>query len=186
MKPFALLAVALAILCCCGSGRAGSRSTGAQPERGETGAQNSPAPPTESAQQESAPPNKHQVSVKFDYDFSKNPPCPVKESSTASSKAASKSPSAADSKAAPPVCVKQFDVSGGKFKLFSIPVPPDAKGLMKGISGTSPPRVFEPGTHFIAVTAESDLGHESSPYVCKTTVQVPAAMAAEPAAASKP
>ena len=109
--------------------------------------------------------------VQFDYDFTKNPACSTKKTAK--------------------TCIKQFDVydvSGGKFKLFSIPAPADAKGIAKGISGTSPPRVFEPGTHFIAVTAENAGGEESSLPSARTTVTIPPTTpaAAPQAAPSKP
>src|SRR5579862_1329891 len=74
--------------------------------------------------------NVHQVSVQFDYDFTKNPSCAEKPTVK--------------------TCVKQFDVydvSGEKFRLFSIPAPKGAGGIVKGISGKSPPRVFLPGPH---------------------------------------
>lgn len=109
----------------------------------------------------SAPPdngaNVHRVSVQFDYDFTKNPPC--------------------GDKAGVKNCVKQFDVydvSGERFKLFSIPVPSGAKGLMKGISGQSPARTFLPGTHYLAVTAENAEGVESDSNVAKIRVEIKA------------
>jgi hypothetical protein len=89
--------------------------------------------------------NEHRITVKFDYDFEKNPSCAAK-------------PQLKN-------CIKQFDVydvSGKKFKLFTIPVPKDATGMVKGITGQSPSRIFQPGVHFIAVTAEDATGVESS------------------------
>jgi hypothetical protein len=112
------------------------------------------------AEAQNAPPEPHIVSVSFDYDFQKSPPCTVKN--------------------APKKCVKQFnvyDVSGGRFKLFSIPVPDDAKGVVKDISGKSPQRKFEPGTHFIAVTAENMTGEESDVNVAKTSLEIKPAAA---------
>jgi hypothetical protein len=101
--------------------------------------------------------NVHRVSVQFDYDFSKNPACADK-------------PGVKN-------CVKQFDVydvSGERFKLFSIPVPDGAKGLVKGISGQSPARTFLPGTHYLAVTAENAEGVESDSNVAKIRVEIKA------------
>jgi hypothetical protein len=101
--------------------------------------------------------NMHRVSVQFDYDFTKNPPCGEKPGMKN--------------------CVKQFDVydvSGERFKLFSIPVPKEAKGMVKGISGQSPARVFLPGTHFLAVTAENAEGVESDSNVAKIRVEIKA------------
>jgi hypothetical protein len=102
-------------------------------------------------------PNSHIVTVHFDYDFTKVPAC--------SPKIATKQ------------CVKQFDVydvSGRPFKLFSIPVPAGASGVVKGIVGQSPRRVFEPGPHVIAVTAESAAGTESEVTGSKITLVIPA------------
>ena len=100
--------------------------------------------------------NLHSVSITFNYDFRKIPAC---------------SPSVTAK-----MCIKEFniyDISGGKYKLFSIPVPKDARGQMKGITGQGSRRSFEPGMHFIAITAESMTGGESDPASCKTTVQIP-------------
>ena len=100
---------------------------------------------------------KHSITVKFDYDFSRSPVC----SASITAK-----------------CVQQFnvyDISGGpahRIKLFSIPVPPNARGQVRGISGTTPQLSLEPGTHFLAVTAQFPTGKESSPDVCMTTVQI--------------
>ena len=65
-----------------------------------------------------------------------------------------------------------YDVSGGRYKLFSIPVPDGAKGLVKGITGQSPARTFEPGTHFLSVTAQNAMGIESETNAAKITVEV--------------
>ena len=99
--------------------------------------------------------NQHTVTVKFDYDFGKNPSCAEKPTLN--------------------TCVKQFnvyDVSGERFRLFSIPVPKGATGAVKGIAGQSPTRVFLPGTHFIAVTAENAQGVESDVNAAKVNVEV--------------
>lgn len=115
-------------------------------------------PPPQS-QQDVAAPNLHVVSVTFNYDFRKNLAC--SPNTTAKT------------------CIKEFnvyDISGGRYKLFSIPVPAGAHGQVKGITGQGPLRAFEPGMHFIAVTAESVNGVESDPASCKTTVQIPASV----------
>jgi len=128
---------------------------------GALGQQN--APPSQQTAQGSQPsnaspqPNLHLVTVHFNYDFTKVPAC--------SSKIITKN------------CIKQFDVydiSGRRYKLFSIPAPAGANGIVKNITGQSPRRVFEPGTHSIAVTAESAAGTESEVTGSKTTVLVPA------------
>ena len=106
--------------------------------------------------QKATPQQTHSVAVTFNYDFTKTPPC--------SAKATAKT------------CVKQFDVydiSGQRFKLFSIPAPAGATGVAKGITGQSPNRVFEPGTHIIAVTAENGNGTESEVTGAETTVVIP-------------
>jgi|GEM_PF-1427940 len=97
------------------------------------------------------------VTVKFDYDFTKFPPCSAKITKK---------------------CVKQFnvyEVSGNKpIFLFSIPVPPNAKGKVVGISGSAPQRrAFFTGPHRFGVSAKGrDPNYESSPYGCVTFAQV--------------
>jgi len=110
-----------------------------------------PAQQTQQAQQAGA----HSIGVSFDYDFKQAPACPSKGTSK--------------------TCIKQFnvyDVSGGRYKLFSIPAPEGATGAVKGITGKSPQRHFEPGTHFIAVAAESGAGVESDVNAAKFTVEI--------------
>ncbi len=95
------------------------------------------------------------VTVAFDYDFRLNPACSPKLTKN---------------------CVKQFNVydisSGGRTKLFSIPVPAGATGSVKGITGTSPPVPLAAGKHTLAVTAESAEGTESDSSACAATVKV--------------
>ena len=120
-----------------------------------TGAAATQAPPV--ATPPATPSAKHSITVKFDYDFSRSPVCSAKITTK---------------------CVQQFnvyDVSGGsqhRVKLFSVPVPAGASGQMKGITATSPQLVFEPGTHFFAVTAQPTTGDESNPVACETTAQI--------------
>lgn len=103
------------------------------------------------------PSAQHSLTVKFDYNFNFTPAC-----------------SATVTKG----CVQQFnvyDISGGtknRIMLFSVPVPPGAKGIMKGITQTSQQLVFEPGKHFIGVTAQMPNGKESNPAACQTSVQI--------------
>jgi hypothetical protein len=104
----------------------------------------------------SLPPNSHMVTVNFDYDFTRTPACSPKVSGKN--------------------CIKQFDVydiSGKRYKLFSIPAPAGASGVVKSITGESPRRVFEPGKHIIAVTAEDATGTESEVTGSKVTVVIP-------------
>lgn len=99
----------------------------------------------------------HSIGVTFDYDFAKMQACSSKEKGTSKT------------------CIKQFnvyDVSGGRYKLFSIPAPEGAAGLAKGITGKSPTRHFEPGTHFIAVAAENSAGVESDVNAAKFSVEI--------------
>ena len=126
-----------------------------------TAAPQTPATPASPSAAKAAatptPPAKHTITVKFDYDFSRSPAC----SANITTK-----------------CVQQFnvyDISGGpvhRIKLFPIPVPPNAIGQMRGITGTSPQLSFEPGTHFLAVTAQPPTGNESNPVVCMTIVKM--------------
>ena len=122
----------------------------------------------EAAPPQNDPANQHTVTVTFNYDFKKNPSCAEK-------------PTLKD-------CVKQFDVydvSGVRFRLFSVPVPAGATGLVKGITGVSPMRAFLPGTHFIAVTAENAAGVESDVNAAKVTVEVKPKAAANDAGPAK-
>jgi hypothetical protein len=101
-------------------------------------------------------PTKHTITVKFDYDFTTTPACSQKVTKK---------------------CIAKFvvyDISGGKpYKLFEIPVPADASGAMKGISGESQPLLFESGKHLVAVTAQKDSGEESSAPASAVWVKIP-------------
>ncbi len=100
----------------------------------------------------------HKISFTFDYDFGATPACSRKVITA---------------------CVQQFnlyDISQGttkRVKLGSIPVPAGASGLVKGISGTTEPLLFNPGKHMIAVTAQLPDGSESNPRKCATVVEIP-------------
>ena len=97
------------------------------------------------------------VTVTFDYDFSKFPPCSAKVTKK---------------------CIQQFnvwEVSGNTpIFLFSIPISPDAKGLVKGITGTAPKkRALFTGPHRFGVSAKMPApGGESDPYQCMVFAQV--------------
>jgi len=120
-----------------------------------TGAQQAdrPAqPPTESH-------SVHFVTVKFDYDFSKTPPCSAKVTKD---------------------CVQQFvayDISAGvkhRRKLFEIPLPADTKNQATPIAATSPQKLdFESGKHLIAVVAQEPNGVESKHRACTTWIDIP-------------
>lgn len=107
--------------------------------------------------------SKHKITVTFDYDFAHQPPC----STDANEKEHDK------------VCVQQFivyDISAGlaqRTKLMTIPVPADARGMVKGISGTSPLLLFESGQHLIAVVAQAPNGYESDPNRCEVWITIP-------------
>lgn len=119
------------------------------------------SPPPESAQTPDQPPQSvmRTVTVTFNYDFSKFPPCSAKVTKK---------------------CVQQFnvyEVSGNKpIFLFSIPVPTNAQGMVTGITGSSErKRPFFAGPHRFGVSAKSpDKGRfsESDPYQCMTFAQV--------------
>jgi hypothetical protein len=102
------------------------------------------------------PANQHTITVRFNYDFRKNPSC--EENPTLKS------------------CIKQFvvyDISNQRrFRLFSIPVPDGARGFVKGITGESPVRIYLPGRHVIAVAAQNADGVESNPNAARVAVKV--------------
>jgi hypothetical protein len=103
-----------------------------------------------------AQPVKHTIAVKFDYNFAATPACSQKVTKK---------------------CIAKFvvyDISGGKpYKLFEVPVPADASGAVKGISGESQPLLFESGKHLVAVTAQKDSGEESSAPAAAMWVTIP-------------
>ena len=91
-----------------------------------------------------ANPRKRRVTITFNYDFNLSHACSLTLTTN---------------------CVKQFNVYDAtdkeRVKLFSIPVPADAAGLVKGITGTSPPLSLRAGEHILAVTAQAADGTES-------------------------
>lgn len=99
---------------------------------------------------------KHTITITFDYDFTATHACSPK---------------------VPKKCIAKFivyDISGDKpYKLFTIPVPADASGPVKGISGQSQPLLFESGKHLLAVTAQNDTGEESRSYACSVWITIP-------------
>jgi hypothetical protein len=105
------------------------------------------------------------VNVKFDYDFSRFPACSAKITQK---------------------CVQQFnvyEVSAKPIFLFSIPVPPNAKKKMTGITGSAPQKQsFFTGPHRFGVTAKGPgLNYESNPYLAMTFAEVLPDSAATPA-----
>lgn len=102
--------------------------------------------------------SKHKVTITFNYDFTNAPVCPAKTAKT---------------------CVQRFnlyDISAGvakRTKLMSFPPPDGANGFKKGITVTTPPLLFEPGKHLLAVTAQMSKGDESDPNKCTTWVEIP-------------
>ncbi len=101
----------------------------------------------------------HSITVKFDYDFTRNPVCTEKMK-----------------KKDGDACVATFivyDISNPKaYKLFSIPAPPGSAGMVKGITATSPRMLFGIGKHRIGVAAVSGRGRESPPVDCNVIVDV--------------
>ena len=103
-------------------------------------------------------PSTHTIAVTFNYDFRITPAC---------------SPSLTQK------CVNRFniyDISAGvakSAKIGSIPLPVNAQGLVKGISGVTEPFLFNPGRHRIAVSAQMPDGTESDLRLCWTIVQIP-------------
>ena len=123
-----------------------------------------PAPATATAPPTQAPapsPAKHTITVHFDYNFSATPPCSQQPANER--------------------CVQQFiiyDISGGvlpgrRFQLFTVPVPPGAKGAMRQITGTSPPLAFQSGRHLLAITAQMPDKKESNPTVSQFWIKIP-------------
>jgi hypothetical protein len=108
----------------------------------------------------------HRITVQFDYDFTKTPACTAKVTSG---------------------CVQTFnvyDISGDKpYFLFSVSVPPNAQGVMKGISATSPRMLFAVGRHRIGVSAQMPDGQKSPPRECKVIVEIKANDPSKPAEA---
>jgi hypothetical protein len=123
--------------------------------------QSSAAPQSSGTQQGSNPQPggsaMHSIAVQFDYDFTKTPACSTKVTTA---------------------CVKTFDVydiSGDKpYLLFSIPVPQNAQGVMKGITATSPRMLFAVGKHRIGVSAQMPDGEKSPPRDCKVIIEIKA------------
>ena len=99
----------------------------------------------------------HSITVQFDYDFTKTPVCSAKVTKA---------------------CVQKFnvyDISSAKpYLLFSIPAPPNAQGVMKGITATSPRMWFAVGSHRIGVSAEMPGGEKSPPRDCKVIIEIKA------------
>ena len=99
---------------------------------------------------------KHTITMTFDYDFTATHACSPKVTKK---------------------CIAKFvvyDISGKKpYKLFTIPVPADATGPVKGITGKSELLLFESGKHLLAVTAQNDSGEESSSYACSVWITIP-------------
>jgi hypothetical protein len=101
---------------------------------------------------------RHSITLRFDYDFRLTPACVSGMEK---------------------VCVERFDVydiSAGldkRTKLASLLVPSGAKGVVKGISVTTPSLLFESGKHLLAVTAHTPEGQESDPLKCATWVELP-------------
>ena len=130
----------------------------ARPAHAQPQQNSAPAPPQNAAP---APaPAKHTITVHFDYDFNRTPVCPQPGSKP---------------------CVQQFvvyDVSSGfalqkRFRLFTIPVPPNPKGIVKGITGTSQPLSFQSGRHVIAVAAQMPDQKESDVRVGRYVITIP-------------
>jgi hypothetical protein len=126
-----------------------------------TAGQSSAAPQSSGTQPEPNPPPSgsamHSITVHFDYDFTKTPACSTKVTTA---------------------CVKAFDVydiSGDKpYLLFSVPVPQNAQGAMKGITATSPRMLFAVGKHRIGVSAQMPNGEKSPPRDCRVIIEIKA------------
>lgn len=75
-------------------------------------------------------------------------------------------------------CVQQFnfyEISKGisnRVKLGSMPVPADATGFVKGITGTTKPFLFTSGKHMVAVSAQMPDGSESDLNQCTKIIKI--------------
>jgi len=104
------------------------------------------------------PHSQHTVTVTFDYDFRQTPACSAKVTRG---------------------CVARFfvyDISNGRKQrrpLFEVPLPQNARGLVKGISDTSPRLDFESGRHLLEVKALTPDGTESGPPFATTWITIP-------------
>ena len=100
-------------------------------------------------------PSGRRVTVTFNYDFNLIPACSLTLTKN---------------------CIKQFNVYDATDKkhdkLFSIPVPVDAAGFVKGITGTSPPLSLGAGEHIVAVTAQEADGTESDSGACTIRIRI--------------
>lgn len=102
-------------------------------------------------------PSVHKIRFTFSYDFRITPPC----SSTVKER-----------------CVQQFnfyEISKGisnRVKLGSMPVPADATGFVKGITGTTKPFLFTSGKHMVAVSAQMPDGSESDLNQCTKIIKI--------------
>ena len=101
--------------------------------------------------------SRHTIKFTFDYDFGITPACSAEVKKG---------------------CVQQFnfyDISGGvatRVKLGSLPVPTVANGLVRGISFTTERRLFSPGKHMVAVSAQLADGMESDVSRCSAIVKI--------------
>jgi len=97
--------------------------------------------------------SKHSIKVTFTYNFDVTPACSADVTKN---------------------CVKQFvvyDLSAGydhRSVLLTIPVPPGAKGVVDGITGSTPVLLFETGKHLISVVAQDPSNRESNAKECVT------------------
>jgi len=113
------------------------------------------------------PANHHVVTVTFNYDFRESPACTPKTKSR--------------------TCIKEFvvyDVASGREKLFTIPPPDGATGIVKGITATGSEHAIPPGIHYIAVTAVNAAGSESDTEAAKFQVEVKRKAAPAPGTAA--
>ena len=138
---------------------AGARTVAAQDTSQPAAPPASPPSSTQSAAQspDQAPPQRasHYITVTFDYDFSKTPPCAAKNPANP--------------------CVLEFaifETTAGERKeqripLFNVPVPPNSKGVVKGITQQSPKQYdFVLGWHRLGVAALVLNGRKSSLKFC--------------------
>jgi len=166
---WALALMFFALVCAATSARAGaSAASKAQPPQSTQGTTtphaatpqgaSSPQSTRASASTSQTPPDAlHYITVTFDYDFTKTPPCSTSK------------------KHAVHPCAGQFSIfetTNGtsqrhRILLFNVPLPPYPQGVVKGITLKSPQKIdLVLGWHKLGVAAMDPIGWESTLQFC--------------------
>ncbi len=133
----------------------------AAPQLTPSTAQQSATAPAPAAANTPGSVSRHVIQLQFDYDFRKTRACTGKIRTK---------------------CVDRFVIYNvyldahnreQRIKLGVIPLPESPKGLVKGITGKTPPLSFSPGDHKIVVVAEEPNHLESSPEAASVMIKIP-------------